>query len=91
MPDTHQSPISRARSWARSSISLRIFTIGFLVLILLIPTAMVQDLINERSYARDAAVQEVSQSWSNAQEINGPYLNIPYVYYVVDEKGISRV
>ncbi|MEL6252281.1 MAG: cell envelope integrity protein CreD [Bacteroidota bacterium] len=90
MSDTYQSPISRARSWARSSISLRIFTIGFLVLILLIPTAMVQELINERSYARDAAVREVSQSWSNAQEISGPYLNIPYVYYVVDEKGISR-
>lgn len=90
MSDTQQSPISRARSWARSSITLRIFTIGFLVLILLIPTAMVIELINERSYARDAAVREVSHSWSNAQEISGPFLSIPYVYYVVDEKGISR-
>ncbi|MEM6800353.1 MAG: cell envelope integrity protein CreD [Bacteroidota bacterium] len=91
MSDTQQSPISRARSWARSSITLRIFTIGFLVLILLIPTAMVVELINERSYARDAAVQEVSHSWSNAQEISGPFLTVPYMHYFQDEKGVSRM
>lgn len=90
MSDTQQSPVSRAKNWARTSISLRIFTIGFLVLILLIPTVMVQSLIEERSYARDAAVREVSQSWSNAQNITGPFLSIPYKTYIEDDKGFTQ-
>lgn len=90
MSDIQHSAVSRAKNWARTSTTLRIFTIGFLVLLLLIPTVMVQELINERSYARDAAVQEVSQSWSTAQQISGPFISIPYLKYVQDDKGNIR-
>ncbi|MFK7920377.1 MAG: cell envelope integrity protein CreD [Bacteroidia bacterium] len=78
----------RANSWLKNSISIRIITIGILVLLLLIPVNMVQDLIREREYRQERAISEVSAKWGNAQTINGLVLTVPYMAYtrVYDEK-----
>jgi inner membrane protein len=60
------------------SISVKIAIIGFLILLLLIPGAMIQDLIRERQITRDSVVQEVSDKWGRSQTISGPILAIPY-------------
>ena len=62
----------------RASVSIRMITIGFLILILLIPTAMIRELIDERARTRSEAVQEVSAKWGNAQRLAGPVLSLPY-------------
>lgn len=71
--------VDKARHWAKTSIMLKMVTIGFLILILLIPENMIKSLIRERSYARDGAVKEVSNKWGNEQTITGPILTIPYI------------
>ena len=40
--------IEKANAWLKASISIRLLTIGLLILLLLIPVSMVQDLIKER-------------------------------------------
>ncbi|REJ83772.1 MAG: cell envelope integrity protein CreD [Bacteroidetes bacterium] len=73
--------------WASRSVSLKLFTIGFLILLLLIPLAMVQDLIRERENTRDEAIREVSSKWGGRQTIGGPVISIPYKYSFRNEKG----
>lgn len=62
----------------RNAKTLKALTIGFLVLLLLIPMNMIEDLIRERNYTENEAVDEVSQKWSGRQTIIGPYLNFNY-------------
>ena len=57
------------------------FKIGAIVLItllLLIPTAMIHQLINERENRQWEAVEEVSSKWGNEQNLTGPFISIPY-------------
>jgi inner membrane protein len=62
----------------KNSIILKIIAIGFLVLILLIPTTMIRGLIDEREQTRNSAIDEVSSKWGNSQTLVGPVLTIPY-------------
>jgi inner membrane protein len=64
----------------RGSQTLRLFFLGFLALLLLIPIAMISDLVSERQQRRAGAVAEVSSKWGNAQSITGPALVIPYIH-----------
>jgi inner membrane protein len=59
---------------------LRLFFVGFLVLLLQIPIAMIGGLVSERQQRRDAAITEVSSKWGEAQSITGPALVVPYTH-----------
>jgi len=57
---------------------LQLFLVGFLVLLLHIPIALIGRLVAERQERRDSAVAEVASKWGDAQSITGPALVIPY-------------
>lgn len=61
--------------------------IFILILILLIPAYMVQDLIHERMERQDEAIEEVSSKHADSQLITGPILTIPYI----TEKQVKNV
>ena len=64
--------------WLSSSIMVKLCSIGFLILVLLIPGAMIQSLISERqSLSRDTE-QEISSQWGGDQSVAGPILMIPF-------------
>ena len=69
---------NRFLHWLKNSISARMFVIGFLTLILLIPLFMVQDLIRERSERQKSVVTEINDKWGEAVTIYGPILKLPY-------------
>lgn len=71
--------IEETSNWIRNSVTLKLVVIGILVLILLIPASMVQNLITERSENQKSVVGEITGKWGAAQEIAGPILTIPYV------------
>lgn len=52
--------------------------IGFLMLLLLIPLAMVSDLVRERTEHREHARQEVARAHAGTQTLTGPVLHVPY-------------
>tara|TARA_R110002072_G_scaffold303077_1_gene492892 strand:- start:12259 stop:13569 length:1311 start_codon:yes stop_codon:yes gene_type:complete len=53
--------------------------IAILILLLLIPAYMVQNLIHERAQRQTEAVNEVSSKHAGEQSFTGPILTIPYV------------
>lgn len=62
----------------KSSMSLKLFVIGFLIAILMIPIGMIAFLTNERENRQNEAFLEVRGKWGNEQIITGPILSIPY-------------
>jgi len=64
--------------WLRRSMTFRAAVVAVLVLLLLIPLYMVQDLIREREYTKQEAINEVSATWGGAQTVTGPLISVPY-------------
>jgi len=75
-------------NWLKNSLTARMFIIGFLSLIMLIPLFMVQDLIKERSQRQKAVVSEINDKWGDEVVIYGPILKLPYHSY--REKKINN-
>jgi len=64
--------------WQRNKLVIKSFFIGFLVLALLIPTFLIMYLVNERKERKQEVTKEISNKWSAAQIITGPFLIVPY-------------
>lgn len=73
--------------WQRYGIFIKSIVVGFLIVILLIPAAFIQELVRERQERQKEVIQEVSSKWASAQTISGPFLIIPYNETQKDEKG----
>ncbi len=79
--ETNPQPLNifeRLNRWIEESITVKLVSIGFLVVILLIPSSWIQDLMSERQGRAGAAMQEVSEKWSGSQTLSGPILVMPY-------------
>jgi inner membrane protein len=79
----------------RNSAIIKGVFIGFLILLLLIPTAMIESLITERQGREAEAIREVSSKWGNSQSFIGPVLKVPF-YKInkiekVNEKGGKEI
>jgi inner membrane protein len=77
-PSTHL--IDRFNQWLQESITVKLVSIGFLVLILLIPSAWIENLMEERQLRAESVMTEVSSRWSGSQILAGPVLVVPYKY-----------
>lgn len=60
------------------SVALKILFIGFLMLVLLIPTLMISFLVQERKGRQDEASREIFSTWAGEQTVDGPVLVVPY-------------
>jgi inner membrane protein len=63
----------------RHSHFLRILLIGFLLMLLQVPIAMIQGLIWERQRTDREATEEVAGKWGREQAVVGPMLVVPFV------------
>jgi len=77
--------------WNRNRIILKSFLIGFLILLLLIPSLLLQELVSERQHRQKEAVEEVSSKWAGSQTINGPVISIPYRETVTEQNNTHEV
>ncbi len=81
---------NRFLHWLKTSITAKMFVVGFLSFILLIPLFYIENLIQERSYRQKKVVNEISKQWGNEVVIYGPILKIPYKLFlkktIMDEK-----
>lgn len=62
-----------------------------IALLLLIPSAWIQGLIQERSVRQEQITQEVSDQWSGSQLVQGPVLIIPYKKQVRERDTSNKV
>src|SRR2546423_12355641 len=60
------------------ALFLKTVVVGALALVLMIPVAMIRDLVAERQARRDEAVGGIAEGWGKRQLVSGPYLAIPY-------------
>ncbi|MGI9221535.1 MAG: cell envelope integrity protein CreD [Woeseiaceae bacterium] len=60
------------------SASIKVFAIGFLTLVLLIPLSMIESVIYEREQMGEVARQDIQRTWGNPQYVAGPVLVVPY-------------
>jgi len=81
MTTNNPSFFERANNWIKRSISIRLITMGILILLLLIPVSMVEGLIREREARQREAIEEVSSKWGEEQTVTGLVLTVPYKTY----------
>ena len=75
--------------WQRNKIIFKGLLIAILILILLIPTVMLEDLVDERQSRQSEAIAEVSSKWASDQAISGPVIAVPYWQLLKDEQGTT--
>jgi inner membrane protein len=87
-PNQSSSPNQLPSSLERftSSQFARLFVIGFLVLILQIPTLNLFSIINERQNLRQTAIQDITSKWGKEQVLVGPRLMVPYIKRIAASK-----
>ncbi len=78
-----QTIISRLRQ----SASAKVFTIGLLILLLLIPLNMVRGTISDRSQIHQTTRLDIHRTWGQAQVVAGPVLVLPYDVVYVSDRG----
>lgn len=64
--------------WLRESVMVKLSFIVFLILLLLIPSSLIQNLISEREARQNDMMQDIAKQWSGVQLVQGPVLMIPY-------------
>lgn len=83
----NQDIVKKTQNYVKRSITLKIVSVGILILLLLIPAAMTQKLISERQSRRDSVVKEISQKWGESQTITGPFITVPFKTFFKDNEG----
>ena len=89
MTDNQDIP-KRTANYIRRSITLKIVSVGILILLLLIPATMIRVLISERQSRRDSVVEEISQKWGGSQTITGPFITVPFKTFFEDKDGKTQ-
>ncbi len=69
----------------RNAVMIKVGIIGFLALVLLIPTAMISSLVNERQNRQNETIAEISSKWGTQQLVTGPILAVPYQTWLLDK------
>jgi inner membrane protein len=62
----------------KAALGFKMFLIGFIVLLLLIPMLFIGNLITERQSRKDEVVADITEKWGSNQQIVGPYISVPY-------------
>jgi inner membrane protein len=70
----------------RYSVGFKLLFSGILILILLIPLGLVDDLVSERQNRQAAVIEEIGQIWGRSQLLVGPMIAIPYRTVWKDDK-----
>lgn len=65
-------------------MSTKIFFIIAIALVLIVPSIMTTDLMQERLYTKNQAISEINKKWGDTQTLQGPFLAIPYRTYNKD-------
>jgi len=69
------------------SASIKALTIGFLIIVLLVPLSMIQGVIYERDQIGEDAKLEIQRTWGNRQLVAGPVMVVPYDTIHTNSRG----
>lgn len=91
-PDQQNNPkvlLVRAENnfWETNRLLIKGIIIGILILVMMIPSALIFNLVQERAERQQQVIHEVSNKWAEPQTILGPVLMLPYHEFSTDSKG----
>ncbi|MBL6683084.1 MAG: cell envelope integrity protein CreD [Cryomorphaceae bacterium] len=71
----------------------KMLSVAVLALLLLIPAGLIQNLIREREYTQENAINEMTSVWGGEQMLVGPYLTVPFdaPYTVTNSDGTEEI
>ncbi len=72
------------------TLSFKLLVVGILILLMLIPGAMIRELIREREQTQADVISEVGSKWGMGQTLSGPVLTVPYYVYIEREDKTHR-
>ncbi len=67
---------------------VKLFIIGFIILVLLIPVFWIRTVISERNLRKTSVQNEIASKWGTAQYLIGPFISVPY-HKIVTSKDSS--
>jgi inner membrane protein len=76
--------------WLKESVTVKLVFISILVLVLLIPSSLIDSLIRERASRQEDTIKEVSDQYSGEQLIQGPVLMIPYKKQLTENDATGK-
>ncbi|GGB14153.1 cell envelope integrity protein CreD [Puia dinghuensis] len=82
---------NKSNFWSSYRILFKSAIIGALILLLLIPTSLIQNLVAERQQRQQEAVAEIRSRWAAPQTICGPVIGIPYIDVVTDNGNRQEI
>ena len=85
-----QDSVDKTVNYISRSITLKIMAIGILILLLLIPAVMIQNLIRERQHRRDSVITEINRKWGGSQTVTGPFITVPFKSFYKDRNGETQ-
>ncbi len=77
-------------AWRRNAPLLRLLVLGFLMLLLQIPIAMIDGQIRERQTTSNQAFNEISNQWGKSQLIVGPRIVFPYTTRMTESSSDGK-
>src|SRR5204862_3108612 len=82
MPDA-PPPLPKSQPFfkRRHMTMLKLFGVGALILVMLIPLLMIQGVLNDRLARRNEAVDDITASSGKDQNIIGPVLVVPSMHH----------
>jgi len=86
----NQDAVKKTSNYIKRSITLKIVSVGILILVMLIPAGMIRNLISERQSRRDSVVSEINQKWGDSQTITGPFITVPFKTFFKDSNGKTQ-
>ena len=89
METNNRSFFERLNGWLKTSITIKLISMGVIILLLMIPSSMIQDIIRERESTNTEAIDEVSSKWGGSQTISGPIISVPYKIVYRQENGYT--
>jgi inner membrane protein len=97
---SEQIPSPSRRSYLAGlsqSLGFRTVVVALLVLLMLIPLFMVENVVRERNRYHQQVLQDIAATWGGKQTLVGPVMVLPYVEHftsvdtVTDKDGESRI
>ena len=85
-----ENQLKNLQNKVKGSVTLKLISIGIVILILLYPKSAIEDLISERQNMRYTAITDVTSKWGTDQVIVGPIISIPYWQYKEVEKKLIK-
>ncbi|HVS95886.1 MAG TPA: inner membrane CreD family protein, partial [Puia sp.] len=82
--------INTTGTWKNFRTLFKSGLVGALILLLLIPTAFIQNLVSERQDRQRQAVAEIGSRWAGSQTVTGPVIGVPYFDSVPAAGGYTR-